>query len=84
MAIISYIKSDLIDILTKQFLKCYKPGESQSIDESMVKFKEGKDFGSTCQKPIKRGYKIWICADQSGFASEFQIYNGKVETTEKI
>lgn len=28
-------------------------------------------------KPIKRGYKIWVRADSSGYVCEFQIYTGK-------
>lgn len=34
-------------------------------------------------KPIKRGYKCWVRADQSGYVSEFQIYTGKAESSEK-
>lgn len=28
-------------------------------------------------KPIKRGYKIWVRADSTGYVCEFQIYTGK-------
>ncbi|GFY43086.1 piggyBac transposable element-derived protein 4 [Trichonephila inaurata madagascariensis] len=31
------------------------------------------------KKPIKRGYKVWIRCDSSGFVCEFQIYTGKTE-----
>ncbi|XP_018561258.1 piggyBac transposable element-derived protein 4-like [Anoplophora glabripennis] len=34
-------------------------------------------------KPIKRGYKIWIRADQSGFVSQFQVYTGKSDGGEQ-
>lgn len=34
-------------------------------------------------KPIKRGYKCWVRADESSYLSEFQIYSGKVKETEK-
>ncbi|CAH2016587.1 unnamed protein product [Acanthoscelides obtectus] len=30
-------------------------------------------------KPIKRGYKVWVRADSSGYMCEFQIYTGKVD-----
>lgn len=33
-------------------------------------------------KPIKRGYKIWVRANETGFISEFEIYTGKVESVE--
>jgi len=33
-------------------------------------------------KPIKRGYKIWVRADQTGFISEFEIYTGKTDSVE--
>ncbi|GLV38185.1 hypothetical protein CBL_12831 [Carabus blaptoides fortunei] len=32
-------------------------------------------------KPIKRGYKVWIRADESGSACQFQVYTGKVNDT---
>lgn len=31
------------------------------------------------QKPVKRGYKVWDRANESGFISEFEKYTGKVE-----
>ena len=34
-------------------------------------------------KPVKRGYKCWTRADQSGYICEFQIYIGKTESAEK-
>ncbi|GFQ78188.1 piggyBac transposable element-derived protein 4 [Trichonephila clavata] len=34
------------------------------------------------KKPIKRGYKVWMRCDSSGFACEFQIYTGKTEEVE--
>ncbi|XP_023019185.2 piggyBac transposable element-derived protein 4 [Leptinotarsa decemlineata] len=70
----------LIDILSKTYLESYKPNEHQSIDESMVKFKGRIGFRQCMpMKPVKRGYKIWIRADQSGFVSQFQVYTGKYD-----
>lgn len=55
----------LIDTLSNNFLNCYMPGEHQSIDESMVKFKGRTGFRQYMPlKQVKRGYKIWIRADQ--------------------
>jgi hypothetical protein len=33
-------------------------------------------------KPIKRGYKVFIRADQSGYICEFQIYTRKTDSVE--
>ena len=30
------------------------------------------------QKPIKRGYKVWLRSDMNGYVWEFQIYTGKI------
>ena len=29
------------------------------------------------QKPIKRGYKVWVRSDMNGYVYKFQIYTGK-------
>lgn len=74
----------MIDTLSNTFANCYNPGENQSIDESMVKFKGRVGFRQYMPlKPIKRGYKIWIRADSSGFVSQFQVYTGKVGSGEE-
>lgn len=51
----------------------------------MIRFK-GQSFLKQYmpQKPIKRRYKVWVRADQTGYMCEFQIYTGKVgDSTEK-
>lgn len=74
----------MLDTLSDTFGKYYKPSENQSIDESMVKFKGRIGFRQYMPlKPIKRGYKIWIRADQSAFVAQFQIYTGKSEGGEE-
>ncbi|KAJ8958695.1 hypothetical protein NQ318_016422 [Aromia moschata] len=67
------------------FTESYKPSKDQSIDESMIRFKGRSTLKQFMPlKPIKRGYKVWIRADESGYACQFQIYSGKVESsTEK-
>lgn len=73
----------MLDILDKTYIDCYKPSENQSIDESMVKFKGRISFRMYMPlKPIKRGYKIWIRANDTGYVSQFQIYTGKVDKVE--
>lgn len=71
--------------LSERFVACYNPAENQAIDESMIKFKGRSSLRQyLLMKPIKRGYKVWIRADESGFVCQFDIYTGKVaDTTEK-
>ena len=50
----------LIEALNQKFMQCRFPEQSQSIDESMIKFKVRsslKQFNPV--KSIKRGYKFW-------------------------
>lgn len=64
----------------------YRPSEYQACDESMIKYK-GKIITLKQympKKPIKRGYKFWVRADQSGYVCDFHIYTGKLnDITEK-
>lgn len=70
----------MLDQLSHNFLKYYKPFRNQSIDESMIKFKGRSTIKQYMpQKPIKRGYKVWVRADEKGFVCEFQIYTGKID-----
>ena len=32
---------------------------------------------SSTKKPVKRGYKVWVLADKTGYAWKFEIYTGK-------
>ncbi|XP_043468349.1 piggyBac transposable element-derived protein 4-like [Leptopilina heterotoma] len=74
----------LIDTLGQTFKNCWNPGKYQAIDESMIKFKGRNSMKQFMPaKPIKRGYKMWTRADESGFVSEFQMYTGKAESAEK-
>lgn len=75
----------LLDILSHSFQEFYKPSKEISIDESMILFKGRSSLRQYMpNKPIKRGYKVWVRADEQGYIDQFQIYTGKVgETTEK-
>lgn len=75
----------MITKLNETFKASFKPNEHQSIDESMVKFKGRNSMKQyNAAKPIKRGYKLWIRADETGYICEFQVYAGKVgNITEK-
>ena len=33
------------------------------------------------QKPIKRGYKVWVRANENGYVSQFEVYTGKIGPT---
>ncbi|XP_051170470.1 piggyBac transposable element-derived protein 4-like [Leptopilina boulardi] len=74
----------LVEILSKTFQDCWQPSENQSVDESMVKFKGRSSMKQYLpNKPIKRGYKIWVRSDQSAFVCQFQIYTGKEKNSKK-
>lgn len=70
----------IINELNKNFKTFWNPCKHQSIDETMIKFKGRISIRQYMPaKPIKRGYKVWIRADETGFVSEFQIYTGKAD-----
>lgn len=75
----------LISELSDKFLSFLHPHENQAIDESMVKFKGRSTMKQYMpKKPIKRGYKIWMRCDMTGYACQFEIYTGKTsELVEK-
>ena len=63
--------------LNKQFLNCYEPSGVKAIDESMIKFKGSCNFKQYIPKFIKRGYKVWVRADENGYVCQFEIYTRK-------
>nr|CAH7764664.1 unnamed protein product [Callosobruchus chinensis] len=74
-----YKMRPMLDILSETFISSYKPSIHQAIDESMIKFKGRSSLRQYMpMKPIKRGYKVWIRADETGYVCQFQIYTGKV------
>lgn len=73
----------LLDHLSANFLNYFEPGKNQSIDESMILFKGRSSIKQYMpMKPIKRGYKVWVRADESGYICEFQVYTGKLNSAE--
>ncbi|XP_045108998.1 uncharacterized protein LOC123503369 isoform X4 [Portunus trituberculatus] len=66
--------------MQENFERHFLPSCSVAVDESMIKFK-GRSSMKQYQpnKPIKRGYKVWMMADKSGYCLKFDIYTGKVE-----
>lgn len=72
----------LLNHLSERFFALFRPGQNQSIDESMIRFKGRSSIKQYMpKKPIKRGYKVWMRCDETGYACQFQIYTGKTDTT---
>ncbi|XP_050465086.1 piggyBac transposable element-derived protein 4-like [Cataglyphis hispanica] len=45
----------------------------------MIKFKSRSSIKQyLSKKPVKRGYKLWVLADKSGYCYRFDVYTGKV------
>lgn len=64
--------------LSESFRKCLNLHEHVAVDESMIRFKGRSSLKQYMpKKPIKRGFKVWILADESGYAWKFDIYTGK-------
>lgn len=64
--------------LQENFSKCFKLSKNVAIDESMIRYKGRSTLKQYMpKKPIKRGYKVWMLADESGYCGKFQIYTGK-------
>lgn len=63
----------LFEAVNRKFLEEYQPFQNLSVDKAMVTFK-----GQLTMKPVKRGIKVWMCADTSnGFICNMQVYTGK-------
>ncbi|CAI6352713.1 unnamed protein product [Macrosiphum euphorbiae] len=69
----------VIEKLGECFQKSKNLTQDLTIYESMVKFKGRSTIKQYMpQKPIKRGYKIWMLNDKTKYTSKFQVYTGKV------
>ncbi|CAF3400621.1 unnamed protein product, partial [Rotaria sp. Silwood2] len=74
-----YKVSNFLKLLKYNFQTHFDLGEKLTIDEMMIKFKGRSSLKQYIkQKPIKRGYKVWVLADTStGYVYNFEIYSGK-------
>ncbi|XP_031338816.1 piggyBac transposable element-derived protein 4-like [Photinus pyralis] len=73
----------MIDALSATFENCLLPNQQIAVDESMIKFKGRNSLKQYMpKKPIKRGYKVWILADKSGYCLKFDLYTGKTNSQE--
>lgn len=69
-----------LDQIGQNFLKSYRPHRDVAVDEAMVKFKGRSSLKQYMKdKPIKRGYKVWMLCDSSGYNLKFEVYTGKKE-----
>lgn len=70
----------MLNELSASYKSSYLPSRQQSIDESMIRFKGRSSLRQYMpMKPIKRGYKVWVRVDNSGYVLQFQIYTGKIK-----
>lgn len=71
----------MLQHLNDNFKTYLLPSSVVAVDESMIKFKGRSTLKQYMpKKPIKRGYKVWILADKSGYCLKFDIYTGKSKT----
>eukprot|EP00105_Crassostrea_gigas_P036090 XP_019920238.1 PREDICTED: uncharacterized protein LOC105321794 [Crassostrea gigas] len=68
----------LIEMTQRNFQRYMKPGQCQSIDEGMIRYK-GHYFAKqyTSCKPIKRVMKVWMRCEPNGYTNDYKIYLGK-------
>ena len=69
--ILTYISSKLQNL--------FVPDRDVAVDEAMVKYKGRSSIKQYMpQKPVKRGFKIWMLADSAtGYVLKFTVYEGK-------
>ncbi|KAJ8967366.1 hypothetical protein NQ314_002936 [Rhamnusium bicolor] len=58
--------------------RCLHLHEHVAIDESMIRFKGRSSLKQYMpKKPIKRGFKVWVLADETEYTWKFDIYTEK-------
>lgn len=69
----------LLDHLKAKYLVLFSPSRNLAVDESMAAFKGRTTLKQYMpMKPIKRGFKIWVCAcSETGYVLNFDVYTGK-------
>ena len=69
----------LLDSFVEAVKSEYRPSKNVSIDEAMIPFKGRPSLKQyMLLKPVKRGIKVWECADSSnGFICDLEVYVGK-------
>ena len=73
----------LMEYLSTKFSSLYSPWENLAVDEAMIRFQGHSTLKQYMpMKPIKRGIKVWVLADENGFFSHFEVYTGKKDGVE--
>ena len=69
----------LFEVVKSKFLKEYQPSQNLSVDKAMIAFKGQLAMKQyLLMKPVKRGIKVWMCADASNcFVCNMQVYTRK-------
>ena len=69
----------LLDSVVSSIRSEYRPTKNLSIDEAMIPFKGRLRIKQyMLLKPVKRGIKVWECADTSnGYVCNLSVYTGK-------
>jgi hypothetical protein len=76
----------MIDLFNTRAPHLYRPKQHLSVDEAMIAFK-GRHHAKQYmpKKPIKRGFKVWVCAESdTGYALKVEVYEGKARTDARI
>ena len=79
-----YYVEELVNCMKQTFSNSMSESSHQSIDESMVKFKERSALKQYLPlKPIKRVIKVWQrCDAKTGYIFDLNVYSGKIENEE--
>lgn len=65
----------IINFIENSFAKYYQPQQKLVVDECKVKFKGRNSMKQYMRdKPVKRGFKIWMLCTQTGYNLKFKIY----------
>ncbi|XP_068712041.1 piggyBac transposable element-derived protein 4-like [Montipora foliosa] len=69
----------LLDSVVSSIPSEYRPTKNVSIDEAMISFKGRLGIKQYMPlKPVKRGIKVWECADAlNGYVCNLSVYTGK-------
>ena len=69
----------ILDSIVEAVKSEYRLSKNVSIDEAMIPFKGRLSLKQYMPlKPVKRGIKVWECADSSyGFVCDLEVYTGK-------
>ena len=69
----------VLNMVWNGFAEGYKPGQNQTIDESMIAFKGRLSYVQyLLAKPIKRGIKVWMyCNADTAYLQQFEVNLGQ-------